>query len=127
DEYGQTDGLVAMEDILEEIVGNIQDEYDKDDVLIKERGTDSYVIDGFTSLDELEEKLDISFEGYEMETINGFMMLKLEHVPTVGEEFNFDYEGYNFKILKVTDKTISSVLVTKTHKTPNNLEENAKK
>ncbi len=113
DEYGQTDGLVAMEDILEEIVGNIMDEYDEDSDYIEEKGEDEYIIEGKTPLEDLEEKLDISFEDVEFETINGFLISKLEHIPEEDEEFDVDYQGYNFKILKVENKMAQSVLVTK--------------
>ena len=61
DEYGQTDGLVAMEDILEEIVGNIMDEYDEDAEHIEDKGNDEYVIEGITPLEELEERFGVSF------------------------------------------------------------------
>lgn len=113
DEYGQTGGLVAMEDILEEIVGNILDEYDEDVEYIEEKGEHEYIIEGVTPLEELEEKLNISFEDEEFETINGFLISRLEHIPEEGEDFNMDYAGYNFKILTVDNNMIQSVLVTR--------------
>lgn len=115
DEYGQTDGLIAMEDILEEIVGNIMDEYDEDVEYIEEKSEDEYVIEGKTPLEDLEEILDISFAEEEFETINGFLISKLERIPSEEDEnFAVDYEGYHFKILKVENKMIQSVLVTRT-------------
>lgn len=114
DEYGQTDGLIAMEDILEEIVGNIMDEYDEDVEYIEEKSEDEYIIEGKTPLEELEDKLEISFEEEEFETINGFLISKLERIPSEEDEnFAVDYEGYNFKIRKVENKMIQSVLVTR--------------
>lgn len=111
DEYGQTDGLVAMEDILEEIVGNIMDEYDEDVEHIEEKGEDEYVMDGKTRLEELEERFDLSFEEEEFETLNGFLISRLDRIPEPDEEFDVDYKGYNFKILSVENKMIQSVLV----------------
>lgn len=113
DEYGQTDGLVAMEDILEEIVGNILDEYDEDTEYIEDKGNDEYVMEGKTPLEDLTERFGISFNGEEFETLNGFMIYRLDHIPEEGEEFDVDYQGYNFKILSVENKMIQSVLVTK--------------
>lgn len=109
DEYGQTAGLVALEDILEEIVGNIQDEYDEDATYIRENGTDHYVIEGMMPLEELEEKLQISFEDEPFDTVNGFVISRLEHIPEEGEDFEFSYEGYTFRILEVKDRMIQSV------------------
>ncbi|MBQ7065765.1 MAG: HlyC/CorC family transporter [Lachnospiraceae bacterium] len=113
DEYGQTSGLIAMEDILEEIVGNILDEYDEDLVFIKEKGKDTYEIDGLTHLDELEERFGILFEDEEVETLNGFMVSRLERIPNPDDLFDMDYGGYNFKVLSVENKVIKRVLVTK--------------
>lgn len=113
DEYGQMDGLVAMEDILEEIVGNILDEYDEDTEYIEDKGNDEYVMEGKTPLEDLAERFGINFDGEEFETLNGFMIYRLDHIPEPGEEFDVDYQGYNFKILSVENKVIQSVLVTK--------------
>lgn len=113
DEYGQTSGLVAMEDILEEIVGNILDEFDEDEVLVEEKGQDEYEIDGLTMLEELEELLHIKFKEEEYETLNGLMISKLERIPEIDEQFEMVYEGYNFKVLSVENKVIKKVLVTK--------------
>ena len=113
DEYGQMDGLVTMEDILEEIVGNILDEYDEDTKYIEEKGKDEYIMEGKTPLEDLTERFGINFENEEFETLNGFMIYRLDHIPEPGEEFNVDYRGYNFKILSVENKMIQSVLVTK--------------
>ncbi len=114
DEYGQTSGLLAMEDILEEIVGNIMDEYDEDEEYIEETDNeDEYIIDGQTPLEELEERFDISFEEEEFDTLNGFMISKLDKIPEEGEEFSIDVGGYDFKILSVESKMILSVLVRK--------------
>ncbi|MDE7224415.1 MAG: hemolysin family protein, partial [Acetatifactor sp.] len=74
DEYGQTAGLVTMEDILEEIVGNILDEYDEDEDFIEEKGNDEYVIEGKTPLEDLEERVHISFHEEDFETLNGLMI-----------------------------------------------------
>jgi len=113
DEYGQTDGLVAMEDILEEIVGNIMDEYDEDSGHIEECGKDEYVIDGRTPLEELEERFGISFENEDFDTLNGFLISRMDKIPEPDEQFDVDYGGYHFKILSVESKMIQSVLVTK--------------
>ncbi|NBI89579.1 HlyC/CorC family transporter [Lachnospiraceae bacterium] len=114
DEYGQTSGLIAMEDILEEIVGNILDEYDEDEAYIEATdNADEYIIEGKTPLEELEERFHISFEEEEFETLNGFMISKLDKIPEENEDFEINVGDYNFRILSVENKMIQSVLVTK--------------
>lgn len=116
DEYGQTVGLISMEDILEEIVGNIMDEYDVDEKHIRKRGKDSYIIDGLTPLTEIEELLSIEFKVEDFETLNGFMISRLDRLPAEGEEFTTESCGYEFSILKVENRMISKVIAKKIEK-----------
>lgn len=113
DEYGQTAGVVAMEDILEEIVGNIMDEYDEDNRHIEQTSQDEYIIEGFTPLEELEERFQIQFCDQNFETLNGFLISKLDHIPEKNEQFEINVDGYNFKILSVDQNVIKRVRVTK--------------
>ncbi len=114
DEYGQTSGLLAMEDILEEIVGNLMDEYDEDEEYIEATANeDEYIIEGKTPLDELEERFGICFEEEEFETLNGFLISRMDKIPEENEEFEIEVDGYNFRIRSVENKMIQSVLVTK--------------
>ncbi len=115
DEYGQTSGILAMEDILEEIVGNIMDEYDEEEEYIEETGNaDEYIIDGITPLEELEECFNISFDEEEFDTLNGFLISKLDKIPQEDDEqFAVIVGEYEFKILSVENRMIKSVLVTK--------------
>ena len=113
DEYGQTAGLVAMEDILEEIVGNIMDEYDEDEGYIEEKGNNEYVIEGMTPLEELEERFQIQFNESEFDTLNGFLISKMDKIPDEDEQFEITVDNYNFKVLSVENKMIHTVLVTK--------------
>ena len=110
DEYGQTAGLVALEDILEEIVGNIEDEYDEEASYISKSGENGYVIQGKMPLEELGEQLNVNFEEEPFDTVNGFVISRLEHIPEEGEDFEFSYEGYTFRIIEVKDRMIQSVL-----------------
>lgn len=125
DEYGQTSGLVTMEDILEEIVGNIMDEYDPEENHIEERGENKYVIEGMTKLEDLEERFGISFGETEFETLNGYIISKLDRIPDEDETTEFEVDGYNFKIVKVEKNVIQSVLVTKAEQTEQPAQEDA--
>lgn len=115
DEYGQTAGLVTMEDILEEIVGNIQDEYDKDVQLIRREAEGSYLMDGMAPLQEAAEELKLVLEGDEedYETLNGLLISRLDRIPADGEQAEVTIGGYLFQILKVENKMIRLVRVTK--------------
>ena len=113
DEYGQTAGIVCMEDILEEIVGNILDEFDEDEVMIRMQGDDTYICDGLALLSDVGEKLGIEFpeEGYE--TLNGFMTDRLGHIPKSGEDFEVEFSGWKFRIAYVKGRIVKTVRITK--------------
>ena len=114
DEYGQTAGLVSMEDILEEIVGNIMDEYDEDENYIRPTKTvGEFMVDGKTPLEVLEKRFKISFEKSEFETLNGFLISRLDRIPENDEDFETEVDGYNFKILSVQNHMVESVLLKK--------------
>lgn len=112
DEYGQTAGLVTMEDILEEIVGNIQDEYDKDVEFIRRDGNGDLLMDGMTPLADVEDTLGVSFdETYD--TLNGLLISRLDRIPEDGEKAEITENGYLFQIIEVKNKIIRLVKITK--------------
>ena len=113
DEYGQTAGLVAMEDILEEIVGNILDEYDVDEKLIVKQGESQYLINGLASLDDIVDTLGIEIEEEDFDTLNGLLTSLLNRIPNDGEHISISYCGYLFEILDVKNKMIRYVRVRK--------------
>ena len=113
DEYGQTSGLITLEDVLEEIVGDILDEYDDEEVLINRRDDGSYILDGQTTLEDIEELFEIHFDCEDIDTINGYMIYKMGKIPSENEEFSCTCDGYEFKVLEVKDKMITKVLAVK--------------
>ena len=114
DEYGQTDGIVTLEDIIEEIVGNIWDEHDHETDEIKSGYGDSYVVDGMIKLHDLEEQMDdLEFPDTDIETLNGFLLYKLGGFPKDEGNIKIDYGGYSFETLEIEDKLIKSVKITK--------------
>lgn len=113
DEYGQTSGAVAMEDILEEIVGNIEDEHDEEETLIRQNPDGSYLMNGLASMPEVIELLGLPVDEDAFETLNGFLVSLFEKIPNDGETAQINMYGYDFNVLKVEDKMIREVLVRK--------------
>lgn len=113
DEYGQTSGIVAMEDILEEIVGNIEDEHDLEECHIERISKDSYLIDGMTPIEELSGILNLPLEEIGFDTLNGMLVSLIDKIPNDGEKFTVDAYGYRFCVNLIKDKTIRKVTVTK--------------
>ena len=112
DEYGQTAGIVTMEDILEEIVGDILDEYDEDEITIRAQKDNSLIIDGLAYLEDVAEKLDVDFGDVEFETLNGYLTSILGHIPTDKDvDTSIKAIGYCFTILSIGNKTIGKVKV----------------
>lgn len=113
DEYGQTQGIVTMEDIIEEIVGNIQDEYDEEEEMIVKQGDGSYIVDGMTQLEDLEEILEVDFKEEDYDTLNGYLIDCLDRIPLENEKCTVQFEGYVFQVLFVDNNTIRKVKITK--------------
>ncbi|MEG0831164.1 MAG: hemolysin family protein [Acidaminococcaceae bacterium] len=110
DEYGGTAGLVTMEDLLEEIVGDIQDEHDTDGLEIERMPDGSYEFDGLVILDDVAEILNIEFDEPEEDTIGGFVFGLLGRQPAVGDKVIA--EGYQFEVLSSTGFRVVRVRVT---------------
>lgn len=115
DEYGQTSGLVAMEDILEEIVGDIEDEHDEEEESYSMDADGVYTFDGLTELRDVLEVLDLPVEDEDFETLNGYIISILEKVPNDGECETVTAHGYNFDIQEVKNRIIRRVRITKSY------------
>lgn len=113
DEYGQTSGLVTMENIIEVIVGNIQDEYDNEEEKIMKQSDGVYLADGMTQLAELEELLGVKFDEEDYDTINGYLVNSLDRIPDPGEKCAIELEGYLFEVAAVDRKMIKKVRIQK--------------
>lgn len=91
DEYGATAGLITLEDLLEEIVGEIRDEYDQDEEdEVKELEPGEYLVNGSTKLDDLNERLDLDLESEDYDSIGGLVIGLLDHLPEEGEEVTYE-------------------------------------
>ena len=108
-EYGGITGLVTLEDVIEEIVGEISDEYEAIPEKIIALKSGGYLIEGGIELEELETLLSITFETEDALTLAGFLIEQLEHMPQSGDKLI--YKGYEFQIQQATLKRISQVLV----------------
>lgn len=113
DEYGQMSGVVSMEDIIEEIFGDIEDEHDTEPKSIRRRSENEYLMNGHTELSDVEKELNISFEGEEVSTVNGFLTGRLGKIPEEHRQFEIEEQGYLFSVLDVEDRMIQDVIVSK--------------
>ncbi len=111
DEYGGAAGLVTIEDVLEQIVGDIADEYDIDEeTLIVPRESGEYVVKALTPLADFNARLDTALEHGEIDTVGGLVMAKLGHVPRRGEHIELD--GLRFEILRADSRRVHLLKVT---------------
>ncbi|MCB0003316.1 MAG: HlyC/CorC family transporter [Anaerolineae bacterium] len=110
DEYGGTAGAVTIEDLLEEIVGDIQDEYDTETPLAVQLGEREFVFDAQIRLDEVSEMLDVEFETEESDTLGGFIYSILGSIPVVGSRV--EYDGLNLEVISVQGHRILQVKVS---------------
>ena len=111
DEFGGTAGLVTIEDVLEEIVGEIQDEYDTDLPLIERVGADEVIVDGRIGLDEVSDLLAVPLDDEEATTIGGLVQRQLGHIPQVGEGVQID--GLWIEVLTVDRHRIRKLRIAR--------------
>lgn len=112
DEYGGFSGIVTMEDIIEQVVGDIDDEYDEEEEIIDKVDDHIYLVDGDVSLEDLDEELGIDLTSETSETIGGFLIDMLGEIPDendVGRIITF--ENYQFKIMAIQDRRIERVKI----------------
>lgn len=115
DEYGGTDGVITIEDIIEEIVGNIFDEYDDreiDDEIIVEVDSNTYLIPGTTNLFVVEDLLNIRIPTEDYDTLSGFVIEQLGYIPNEAEKPEILFENILFKVEEMDDKRIMQLRVT---------------
>jgi CBS domain containing-hemolysin-like protein len=109
DEYGGTAGLVTIEDLLEEIVGEIRDEYDVEAEPIVDEGEGSYVFAGTVGVDDLSDRLDIEIERQGFETVGGYVLSRFGRVPRAGE--SMDIDGVSVEVLEAERRRVQRVRI----------------
>ncbi len=111
DEYGGTAGLVTLEDLLEAIVGNIQDEYDNEEEEISKINETTFTIEGTTDLEEVEELIPVQFPEGDYDTLAGFLISQLGFLPEDGQMNTVVFQNVRFTILSVEDHRIEKIKV----------------
>jgi CBS domain containing-hemolysin-like protein len=111
DEYGGTAGIVTLEDVLEEIVGDIQDEHQHEHPEVERVGENAFLVDGALTLSDLERDLGIELSAEEAETVAGYVQWRLGAVPETGQEVSAD--GYTLKVEAMEGRRVRSILITR--------------
>ena len=107
DEYGGVEGICTLEDIVEEIIGEIQDEYDEEEILVQPLGPNRYLIDGSTTLRYINRRYGLSLSEEHVNTLAGFLLHKLGSIPVEGDVC--EAEGARFTVLQVEDRRIEKI------------------
>lgn len=111
DEYGGTAGLITMEDIIEELVGNIFDEYDEEEIDAKKIDDNTYILSGTTTSYELKKIFDVEIPDGDYETLSGYLIDKLGRIPDDDEHPVIEDEKLTYKVEEIEDKRIKYVKV----------------
>ena len=112
DEYGGFSGIVTREDIIEQVVGDIDDEYDEEEEIIDKVDDHIYLVDGDVSLEDLDEELGIDLTSETSETIGGFLIDMLGEIPDENDVGRIiEFENYQFKIMAIQDRRIERVKI----------------
>jgi magnesium and cobalt exporter, CNNM family len=116
DEYGGTAGLVTLEDLIEEIVGEIRDEYDVEAEPVVDEGNGSWVFSAKASIDEVRDRLDVAIVPEGFETVGGYVLTRVGRVPAVGETFELD--GLQVEVLEAERRRIHKVRFRRAQEAP---------
>lgn len=111
DEYGGTEGIITMEDLVESILGNIQDEYDNEEEEILKEDDNTFTVDGLTTIDEISDLIDIDLPEGDYDTIAGLIVDRLGRIPKSDEHPSITIGNFTFTVKEVMDKRISKVLI----------------
>lgn len=109
DEYGGVAGIVTMEDLLESIVGNMQDEFDDEQEEFEQISEDIFEFDGTSAIDEISDLLDVEFPEGEYDTVAGYLMSVLGRIPDPDEHPTVEYEGYSFTVVEMDERRIVKI------------------
>ena len=112
DEYGGFSGIVTIEDLIEEVMGNIFDEYDEIEQDVRKVDANTYIVNGLLSIDEVNDYLDLDLQSEHSETIGGFVVDLIGSIPIDGDDNSVEYENLIFKIEDVKEKRIEKVRIT---------------
>lgn len=116
DEYGGFSGIVTMEDLIEEIVGSIEEEYETKEPKLNLVDENTYIVDGLFSLDTLNYELGLNFYSDNYDTLSGFIMGELERIPDEKEKIVLEYSNVTLEVLGIKDKRITKVKLILKHK-----------
>ncbi len=111
DEYGGFSGIVTIEDLVEEVMGNIEDEYDDDEPDIRKVDNNTYIVSGLLSLDELNDNLDLNLFSKNYNTIGGFLISLMGCIPKINENKTIEYGDVVFKIEEVKQRRIEKIKI----------------
>ena len=112
DEYGGVSGLVTVEDLVEEIVGELHDEFDRGESEIRKISDTEYYMDAGIDIDEITQTIGVPFEGEGFDTIGGFVLHQLGKIPSPGDEFS--YNGLNIQVISTLGRRLKSLKITTT-------------
>ena len=116
DEYGSVSGLVTIEDLVEEIIGDIQDEYDREEQLLEQVSDNEYLVDAKISLDELNEELGINLTSEDYDTLGGLVYGHLDKIPTVGDVG--DAGGFIMTVMSTRGRRVTKVRLVRQGQQP---------
>lgn len=111
DEYGGFSGIVSIEDLIEEVMGDIEDEYDEDELDIKKIDNNTFLIDGMLSIEDFNDYFHVKIENENYDTISGFIITLLGRIPKILDKADIKYENFIFNIEEIKEKRIQKIRV----------------